>query len=200
MRRLKGTIYGFLIFVLRSSFDTRENKTMKITPYPGIRAALLISLIALLTSIPSAFSAEPEGVAEKIDLEEQAVTTLMTQYKDAIQRLTVEGTFELFTEDSAVFEQGGVEGSYTHYVEHHLGPELGHFESFAFSDYDIEVDVQGDFAFTTETYRYQIILKPNDEGISREISKKGLATSVLKKTASGWKIYKTHSSSRALKK
>ena len=172
---------------------------MKITAHAGMHTALLISLIVLLSSIPSAFSAEGGGVAEKIELEEQAVTAVMTQYKDAIRRLTVEGTFELFTEDSAVFEQGGVEGSYAHYVEHHLGPELGHFESFAFSDYDIEVDVQGDLAFTTETYRYQIILKPNDEGVSREISKKGLATSVLKKTASGWKIYKTHSSSRGLK-
>lgn len=173
---------------------------MKVKTKTAVTTGLLITLSILLVGMTSAFSAEGDAVTPEMNSEQKAIATVMTQYKDAIQRLTVEGTFKLFTEDSAVFEQGGVEGSYAHYVEHHLGPELDHFESFAFSDYDIEVDVQGDLAFTTETYRYQIILKPNDEGVSREISKKGLATSVLKKTASGWKIYKTHSSSRALKK
>lgn len=173
---------------------------MKAKTNTGINTVLLIMLFTLFAGITSTFSSEGDAVAGEMSSEQSAVATVMTQYKDAIQRLTVDGTFELFTEDSAVFEQGGVEGSYTHYVEHHLGPELGHFESFTFSDYDIEVDVQGAFAFTTETYRYQIILKPSDEGESREISKKGVATSVLRKTQSGWKIYKTHSSSRALKK
>lgn len=166
----------------------------------AINAGMFIIVFTLFAGITPTFSAEKDAGASKMNLEYKAVAAVMTQYKDAIQRLTVDGTFELFTEDSAVFEQGGVEGSYTHYVEHHLGPELGHFESFTFSDYDIEVDVQGDLAFTTETYRYQITLKPDDKGMTREILKKGVATSVLKKTNSGWKIYKTHSSSRALKK
>ncbi len=88
--------------------------------------------------------------------------------------LTTEGTFELFTEDSKVFESGGVEGSYAHYIEHHLGPELGHFKSFTFSDYEIDIQVDGTYAFTTETYIYTIVLKPNEEGESRTIAKKGV--------------------------
>lgn len=84
--------------------------------------------------------------------ETEAVLSVMKSYKDALQNLTTEGTFELFAEDSQVFESGGVEGTYAHYIEHHLGPELGHFEKFEFSDYEIDVQVDGIYAFTTETF------------------------------------------------
>ena len=74
--------------------------------------------------------------SQNVDLgtEKEAVLKVMKTYKDALQNLTTEGTFELFTKDSEVFESGGVEGSYAHYIEHHLGPELGHFKKFEFSD------------------------------------------------------------------
>ena len=129
----------------------------------------------------------------------EAVFLVMKAYKDALQNLTTEGTFELFTEDSKVFESGGVEGSYAHYIEHHLGPELGHFKGFTFSDYEIDVQVDAPYAFTTETYVYTIVLNPDDKGDSRTIKKKGVATSILKKMDGKWKIIKTHSSSRNTK-
>ena len=131
--------------------------------------------------------------------EKEAVLTVMKSYKDALQNLTTDGTFELFTEDSEVFESGGVEGTYSHYIEHHLGPELGHFEKFEFSDYEIDVKVDVPYAFTTETYIYTIVLNPDDKGNSRTIKKKGVATSILKKIDGKWKIIKTHSSSRNTK-
>jgi len=132
----------------------------------------------------------------KYTADRQDVIAVMKSYKDALQNLTTEGTFELFTEDSKVFESGGVEGSYTHYIEHHLGPELGHFKSFTFSDYEIDLQVDAPYAFTTETYVYTIVLNPDDKGDSRTIKKKGVATSILKKMDGKWKIIKTHSSSR----
>ena len=73
------------------------------------------------------------GQEEKNQTDKEAVLKVMKSYKDALQNLTTEGTFELFAKDSEVYESGGVEGSYTHYIEHHLGPELGHFKSFVFS-------------------------------------------------------------------
>ncbi len=129
----------------------------------------------------------------------EAVVSVMKTYKDALQNLTTEGTFELFTKDSEVFESGGVEGTYNHYIEHHLGPELGHFKSFTFSDYEIDVQLDAPYAFTTETYIYTIVLNPDDKGNSRTIKKKGVATSILKKIDGKWKIIKTHSSSRNTK-
>lgn len=130
------------------------------------------------------------------ETEKDAVLEVMKSYKDALQNLTTEGTFKLFSEDSEVFESGGVEGSYSNYIEHHLGPELGHFEKFEFSDYKIDVQVDVPYAFTTETYIYTIILKAEEKGDTRTIKKKGVATSILKKIDGKWKIIKTHSSSR----
>jgi ketosteroid isomerase-like protein len=133
------------------------------------------------------------------ETEKEAVLKVMKTYKDALQNLTTEGTFKLFTKDSEVFESGGVEGSYANYIEHHLGPELGHFKKFEFSDYEIDVKVDTPYAFTTETYVYTIVLKADEKGDTRTIKKKGVATSILKKVDGDWKIIKTHSSSRNIK-
>lgn len=137
-----------------------------------------------------------------IDSEKEAVTAVMKAYKDAIQNLTTEGTVELFTKDATVFESGGSEGTYANYLDHHLGPELDHFNSFIFSDYTINVEVDLPYAFTTETYIYTIDLKANEERgtEARIIKKKGVATSDLKKINGKWIITKTHSSSRNIRK
>ena len=157
-----------------------------------MKALKLITLVTVFIASVNFTNAQNSKETE----DKQYVIAVMKAYKDALQNLTTEGTFELFTEDSKVFESGGVEGSYAHYIEHHLGPELGHFKSFTFSDYEIDVQVDGIYAFTTETYVYTIVLKPNDKGESRTIAKKGVATSILKKIDEKWKIIKTHSSSR----
>jgi len=126
----------------------------------------------------------------------EAVLQVMGRYKEALQNLTMEGTPELFAKDSQVFESGGVEGTFQDYMGHHLGPELRHFNYFEFSDYTIEVKMDLPYAFTTETYVYTIGLKSNDKGKDKTISKKGVATSILKKADGAWQIIKTHASSR----
>tara|TARA_R100000935_G_scaffold35121_1_gene55884 strand:+ start:2028 stop:2591 length:564 start_codon:yes stop_codon:yes gene_type:complete len=133
--------------------------------------------------------------------EKNEVVTHLKKYKDALQNLSTEGTMDLFSEDSQVFESGGTEGTYANYIEHHIGPELSHFNSFVFSDYTIDVLVDLPYAFTTETYIYTLDLKENKEKNRKAqiISKKGVATSVLKKMDGSWKILKTHSSSRDYK-
>ena len=154
-----------------------------------LKLATLLTLLLFLTS--QIYSQNTDS-----DTEKEAVLKVMKSYKDALQNLTTEGTFQLFSENSEVFESGGVEGSYAHYIEHHLGPELEHFKKFEFSDYEIDVQVDTPYAFTTETYIYTIVLKPDDKGDTRTIKKKGVATSILKKMDGNWKIIKTHSSSR----
>ena len=91
-----------------------------------------------------------------VNAEEAAVRSVLTQYKTTIERLDATGTERLFTPDSAIFETGGVEGSYSNYLAKHLGPELGHFKSFKFSDYKVDVRFEGPVALATESYRYRI--------------------------------------------
>lgn len=124
--------------------------------------------------------------------DEAAVRAVLSQYKSAIERLDATETERLFTAESTVFETGGVEGSYANYLAKHLGPELGHFKSFKFSDYKVEVHLlSADAAHAIETYKFRIETKAGEV-----VDRLGVATSVLRKENGTWKIVMMHSSSR----
>lgn len=129
--------------------------------------------------------------ANKTD-ETERVKQVLNSYKKSIEALDATKTTQLFTSDSKVYESGGVEGTYAQYLDHHLGPELKVFKSFNFSDYKVDVDVDGPYAFATETYVYTIVLAKDGS----TIKKKGVATSILKNVNGEWKIVNYHSSSR----
>lgn len=133
--------------------------------------------------------------------DKKEVKSVMKAYKDEIQNLTTECTFELFTPDAIIFEQGKLEGTYKEYISHHLGPELGHFKSFTFSDYAIQTTVNSPYAFTTENYIYTIVLKANKTKSTKErtIKSKGVAKSILQKIDGKWKIIHSHTSFKKLK-
>ena len=122
----------------------------------------------------------------------EAIKNVLKQYNSAVGKLDVTGTEKLFTSDSKIYESGGSEGNYAHYMEHHLTPELKEFKSFTYSDYKVEVQADGNYAFTTETYNYTIIVAKDNT----EVKRKGVATSVLKKVKGEWKIMISHNSSR----
>jgi uncharacterized protein (TIGR02246 family) len=122
----------------------------------------------------------------------EAVKSVLMKYSQAIEKLDVAGTENLFTKDSRVFESGGSEGTYAHYLDHHLIPEFKEFSSFKYSDYKVDVKVDGDYAFATETYTYTLVLTKD----KTEIKRKGVATSVLKKVNGKWLIMISHNSSR----
>jgi uncharacterized protein (TIGR02246 family) len=134
---------------------------------------------------------------EMMDSEEvEAVKKVLKAYKNALEALDVTGTQKLFTEDADIFENGKYEGSYQDYLDHHIGPELGHFKEFTFSDYKVDVQIDGSIAVAFETYNYKIITGGEE---SRTIERQAVATSVLKKTENGWKIMQNHGSSRAVR-
>ena len=124
--------------------------------------------------------------------DEAAVAAALTRYHGAIERLDASGTPELFAPESQIIEQGGLEGDYPTYLANHLGPELIEFASFDFDNYNVSIRVVGDVALATETYTYRIVLKDG-----RTIDRQGAATSVLERSAEGWRIVQHHSSSRA---
>ncbi len=132
---------------------------------------------------------DAENEATKAASPDAALTT----YRDALIALDLEAAGAVFAEDSLVFENGKAEGSWADYAEHHLGPELGHFHSFTFPTYEVEISHEGHHhAFGVERYTYLIELHDG-----RVIEREGVATSVLRHGSAGWKIVSYHSSSRA---
>ncbi len=121
-----------------------------------------------------------------------AAKEVLKKYNTAVEKLDVAGTEKLFTADSKIFESGGSEGTYAHYLEHHLIPEFKEFTSFKYNDYKVEVQVDGNYAFATETYGYTIVVAKDKS----EVKRKGVTTSVLKKAGGEWKIMVSHNSSR----
>lgn len=126
---------------------------------------------------------------------EDEVKAVLAQYRAALETRDLTGVEALFAETNEVIENGKVEGSYADYRDHHIGPELAHIESFAFSDYTVRVKFDGPVALSTETYRYTIRLKDTAEPIVRQ----GVATNVLARSDGRWRILSHHSSSRVPK-
>lgn len=162
-----------------------------------MKALKIITLVTVFIATVNFTNAQ--NIEDTTDKE--AVIAVLKSYKDAIQNLTTEGTFDLFTADASVFEQGKVEGTYKEYIAHHLGPELGHFKSFTFSDYKVDANVNIPYAYTTESYLYTIVLKGDDKKGTKErtIESKGVATSILEKIDGDWKIIHSHTSFKKLK-
>lgn len=149
------------------------------------RSLLVALAIATLPSSAIAAQLSDEGA------EVAAVKAVLASYNTATQKLDVSGTKSLFASDSEIVEGGSVEGTFSYYLEHHIGPELREFKSFAFSDYKVAVKVEGGFAFATESFRFRIDPKAGDP-----VDRLAVATSVLRRTGEGWQILRYHWSSR----
>lgn len=144
-----------------------------------------------------AHTASPAHAGHVQSADEAQVRAVVTTYKDAITRMDVSQTPALFWEDSAIFENGGVEGSFAYYLEHHLGPEFTDLAGFEFRNHQMTVEIDGDTAFVSETYTYHITFKDT----SREpIERRGVATSVLRKRGDEWRFDIYHSSARPLRR
>lgn len=145
-----------------------------------VRQALLVIACASIGTSAIAQQPDREGAA-----------AVLSAYKSAVERLDIAGIDRLFAPDAVVVESGKVEGNFAAYRDHHLGPELKEFKSFAFGDYKVDIRLEGPIAVATESYTYRIVLK-SDEAVERL----GVATSVLKWDGQTWRIVSTHSSSR----
>lgn len=156
---------------------------------PLIRQPLLALAFVLAIAVLPAASQAAEPSKEDV----QAVEAVLRQYKDALERLDLNGVDALFATPNTVVESGKVEGQYSDYLLNHIGPELDHFKSFRFSDYAVDTHIEGNIALATETYRYTIVLKDKPEPIEHQ----AVATSALKKINGRWQILSMHSSSRA---
>jgi ketosteroid isomerase-like protein len=145
--------------------------------------------VAVATSLAMPIAVAAQPASRMVDT--KAVEAVLSEYKTAIEKLDATGTERLFAADSQIFETGGSEGTYATYLAHHLGPELAAFKSFKFSDYKVSVRFEGSVALATESYRYRI--EPKAGAVAERL---GVATSVLRRVGSSWKIVSMHNSGR----
>lgn len=128
----------------------------------------------------------------------EAVKQTLTTFKKAMEQMDASGTIaNLFTEDAMVYENGDPGDKVADFLKEHMYPEFEMFSSFTYHNYKADIIVSGDYAYTTETYDYTIVLKKDGKPITP--SSMGVVTAVLKKTSSGWKYVSYHSSYRKKK-
>jgi uncharacterized protein (TIGR02246 family) len=93
--------------------------------------------------------------------------------------------------DVTIFEGGGVNRGWVDYRDHHLGPELKDFQNLQFSHSNVVVRMLGpDAAYVTADYAIKGRMG------DRDVDGGGLATLVLVRDGSAWKIRHSHTSSR----
>ena len=152
-----------------------------------MRIALsLLGATMLVAAAPAASAAPPSHTVDTA-----AVKAVLADYVRTLESLDLKGSERLFTDDSTIFESGGSEGSYAHYLAHHMIPELSEFKSFRYRDHAVSVRFEGPLALASETYKYRIETKA---GVVAE--RLGVATSVLRKDHGRWRIMSMHNSSR----
>ncbi len=150
--------------------------------------SMIFAVLLSMAAVPSGpAAAQPGRQADRV-----AVTQVLAQYRSALERLDATGTERLFVADSQIFESGGVEGTYANYLAHHLGPELREFRSFHFADVNVQVRFEGRVALATESYTFRI-----EPAQGAPVERRGVTTSVLRRTDAGWRIVSSHNSSRA---
>ncbi len=120
-------------------------------------------------------------------------TETAAEYLSAMEAADLDAAALLFTEESSIFESGGVEGSWQDYRDHHLGPEIDAIDSFVISRGEAteEKSLDGSMAFVAWPIEYRIELA--DERI---IESRGTVTFVLERNEDRYKIRHLHWSSR----
>lgn len=123
-------------------------------------------------------------------------TEVASAYLDTMDSGDLDRAESLFARQSSIFEGGGEEGTWKHYREHHIGPELAEFKSFKTTKGKPEeaVSADGSMAFVAWPVEYRIALKDG-----KEVDSKGTVTFVLVREGDAYRIRHLHWSSRKKK-
>ena len=144
-----------------------------------MRSLLAAAAIALVLACPARSAAQTAA-----DLRTGAASV---RFRFGLAKLA---TF--YHPDVTIYEGTGINNGWADYRDRHLGPELKAFENLQFGHTETKVTLMpgGESAYATS--RYTIKAKMGE----RELDSEGLETLVLVKTADGWKIRHSHTSSR----
>lgn len=99
-------------------------------------------------------------------------------------------------EGARYFEGGGENTGLTDLIEHHVEPEADAFEGFELDFSNIQVHVEGDFAWALADTEIKATVRKD----GRVIDNRGKATYLFRKVGDAWKVIHTHSASRPARK
>ena len=98
-------------------------------------------------------------------------------------------------EGARFIESGGQNTGLADLVEHHVEPEGDALDGLDLIFGNIETHVEGDFAWALADVEVKAVV--NKDG--REIHNRGYETFLFRRTADGWKVIHTHSSTRPVR-
>lgn len=144
-------------------------------------------LAAALAAAPLAAQTDARGAKPTTP------TEVASAYLDTMDTADLDQAESLFAKESSIFEAGGVEGTWKHYREHHIGPELAEFSSFKTTQGkpEEELSADGSMAMVAWPIEYRIVLKDG-----KTVESKGTVTFVLVRESGAYKIRHMHWSSR----
>lgn len=124
-------------------------------------------------------------------------TDTAAAYFSAMEASDLEAAEALFAEDSVIFERGSVEGTWSNYREHHIGPELDAIASFVMvrAEPTERRSADDSMAFVAWPIDYTIELTDG-----RVIQSRGTVTFVLENDGHHYLIRHLHWSSRSSSK
>ena len=135
------------------------------------------------------------AVSQESPLKQPSKTPVQvaSAYLDAMESGDLDAAEALFASQSSVFESGREEGTWQHYREHHIGPELAEFESFTITRGESEghMSQDGSMAFVARPIEYRIQLHDG-----RTIESKGVVSFVMELEGTEYRIRHLHWSSR----
>lgn len=150
-----------------------------------------VLLVACVPQTPAEAPQCPEPAASAVPASDPLV--VVRRYLDANAAGDLDTAAQLVADESVVFESGGDEGSWAHYREHHLGPEVAMFADFDLRPAQPRVSLSADrtLASVTLPIEYDVELKDG-----REIESTGTVTFVLRHDNAQYLIEHIHWSSR----
>jgi hypothetical protein len=123
-------------------------------------------------------------------------TEVAASYLDAMEAADLDKAESLFARESSIFEGGGDEGTWKHYREHHIGPELAELRSFKTTRGKAEqaVSADGSMVMVAWPVDYRIELKDG-----KVVDSESTVTFVLVREGEAYRIRHLHWSSRKKK-
>lgn len=156
---------------------------------PQKNPVLTLLLLAVLTAPGIAFADEDADAAEL----EEIIAAIESGWENA------DGTpfyTHFLGQDGARFiESGGQNEGLRDLVEHHVEPEGDVLNGLDLTFSNIETYVEGDFAWALA----DVVVKATVKKDGRQIHNRGHETFLFRRTADGWKVVHTHSSTRSVR-